>query len=288
MALVSSLKDLPLAELFQLIEHGRKTCCLRVSTSPDSLASEAKTYHYYAWFRQGRFVAAANRLDGQNLVSEVISRGWLSQRVVERLSTRCPANVPLGVYLKMNGALQPDQVHTLFSTQLRQALALFEIQVGEFRLETNVPLPWSEMAGLSLPSIEVALGALRLPNSWQALADALPEPSSAIQSRGSIQPQCSLNALDWQVWEFSKGTVALRNIAIQLNQPVEVVQQAAFRLMLAGLAEEIFVPLPTPTQTTHPTKLVEENQISESNESDKAQVSSSFLQSLVRFLRSQV
>lgn len=96
--------------------------------------------------------------------------------------------------------------------------------------------------------------------------------------------------MDWQIWEFAKGSVALKNIAIQLNQPVEKVQQAAFRLMLAGLVEEILNPILD--QKTHSMKLVAENRtlrtVAESNEPEKPKVSASFLQNLVSFLRSQI
>jgi Domain of unknown function (DUF4388) len=291
MAITSSLNDLSLAELFQLVEYRRKSGCLRISTLPNSLAPEAKTYHYYIWFQQGRFVAAVNRLDGQGLVSEITKRGWLSQRVVERLSSRCPAKMPLGVYFKIQGVLQPEQLHLLFSTQLRQAVSLFEVQAGEFNLDTNVPLPWNEVTGLSLRSLDVALGALRILNNWQALAEALPDPSLAIQSRGVIQQKCRLNTLDWQVWEFAQGTVALKNIAKQLNQSVEKIQQAAFRLALAGLVEEVPVTRPIPDPKTRSTSPIAEHStletLAESNEVEKPKVSASFLQNLVSFLRSQ-
>jgi Domain of unknown function (DUF4388) len=290
MALSSSLSDLSLPELFQLVEYGRRSGCLRISTLPSSLAPCAKSHHYYIWFKQGRFVSAVNRLDGQSLVSDIAKRGWLSQRVAERLSRRCPTKMPLGVYLKLQGVLQTEQLHQLFLNQLRQAMSLFEVQAGEFSLDASAPIPWPESTGISLRSLDVALGALKLLNNWQALADTLPDPGSAIQSRSGMQPKCRLNALDWQVWEFAKGTVGLKNIAKQLGQPVEKVQQAAFRLIVAGLAEEVAVIMSD--EKNHTKTLVGATQLSgasaEEHESDKMAVNASLLQNLVGFLRSQM
>jgi hypothetical protein len=292
MALSSSLNDLSLPELFQLVEYGRKSGCLKISTLPSVHAAKSSSYHYYIWFKHGRFVAAVNRLDGQSLACEIAKRGWLSQRVVERLSSRCPPKMPLGIYLKLQGVLQTKQIHLLFANQLRQSMSLFEIQAGEFSLDANAPLPWKEITGVSLRSLDVALGALKILNNWQALAHTLPDSRSALQSQGGIQLKCRLNALDWQVWEFAKGTVSLKNISMQLNQSVEKVQQAAFRLMLARLAEEVAVISPSSDPSPAVMQLMAESQPLgtgvECRESEKLKVSASFLHNLVGFLRGQL
>ncbi|MBD2155634.1 DUF4388 domain-containing protein [Leptolyngbya sp. FACHB-16] len=62
MTLTSSLEDFSLAELFRMIDQGRKSgrLTLRVSANPHE--SDVKNYH--VWFRQGRVVAVSDRLDG--------------------------------------------------------------------------------------------------------------------------------------------------------------------------------------------------------------------------------
>lgn len=235
MTLASSLQDFSLAELFRMIEQGRKSGRLSLFTEGTDTAETG----FHVWFCQGRVVAAADCLDGQGLSSKIVGRGWLSQRVIERLDGLAPKGTPLGLTLKTQGALQADQLNLLFISQMQQIWSLFERNMGRFDLDGKASLPSSEMTGLSLPAMEVALAGLRALKNWTALKDALPNTDSAVQSIIASKPQIRLNAMEWQVWEFAKGTVSINSIAKQLNQPVAKVQQAAFRLMLAGLVEEI-------------------------------------------------
>lgn len=94
-----------------------------------------------------------------------------------------------------------------------------------------------------------------------------------------------LHPLEWQVWEFANGSATLNAIASQLNQPVAIIQQVAFRLMLACLVEEVpFIP---------PSSLLNDYSINASLTARKTQqsrslkISNAFLQNLVGFLRSK-
>jgi hypothetical protein len=295
MTLSSSLEGFSLAELFRMVDQGRKTGRLTLYTAASSQASEKKPY--YVWFRQGRVVAASDQLDGQGLTTKIVEKGLLSHRVVERLKGLSNVETPLGLALKMHGALQAEQLNLLFMAQMQKIWTLFEFGIGQFDLDGKAPLPVTEMTGLSTPAIEVALAGLRALKNWQALSDALPEAESAIQNILPGKPQTRLNALEWQVWEFAKGTVSLRDTAKQLNQPTAKVQQAAFRLMLLGLVEE--VPLVTSkfalTAVNSDLDLLDSSaslyqpQQAEKIEAfEKSTVSNSLLQNLVGFLRSKV
>lgn len=299
MALTSSLEDFSLAELFRMIEQGRKSGRLTLMTSAASQIAEAKN-SFYIWFRHGRVVAAGDRLDAQGLISKITERGWLSQRVIEKLNSYASAETPLGMTLKTQGALQPEQLNLLFSVQMQQIWGFFGINTGQFLLDGKAPLPAAEMTGLSLPALEVALAGLRVLKDWQSLSNALPETGSAVQSIATGKPQIRLSALESQVWEFAQGKVALEAIAKQVNQPVAKVQQAAFRLILAGLVEE--VPLFTSSFSTKdlpanlgmidaplvaPPKSQPAVVPKKPENSEKPKVSHSFLQNLVGFLRSK-
>lgn len=293
MTLTSSLEDFSLAELFRMIDQGRKSGRLTLYASANSQVSNPNNCHHI-WFRQGRVIAISNRLDGQGLSSKIEERGWLSQRVIERLNSHSSES-PLGLTLKTQGALQAEQLQLLFTSQLQQIWGLFAIHTGQFELDGKAPLPVAEMTGLSLPAMEVAVAGLRLLKNWEGLADALPDGSSGIQSIIQGKPNIRLNALEWQVWEFAKGTVSLEATAKQINQSTAKVQQAAFRLMLAGLVEEVPFVSSTPKLNSSAVEL-EANKSSEITKqpeehkpeaSEKSKVSNSFLQSLVGFLRSK-
>ncbi len=290
MSLSSSFTDFSLAELFQLIDQGRKSGCLSVCTLPDLHAAESKSHHYYIWFRQGRIVAAANRLNGQELVSKIIRRKWCNQQVIEDLFARTPTETPFGLDLKTQEVLSAEQLNLLFASQLQQVRDLFENQTGVFKLDSKATLPWKEMTGLSLRATEVALMALRVLKNWEVLADALPDASSGIQSITQNKPQFRLNPFEWQVWEFANGTVDLSAIASQLNQPTIKVQQAAFRLMLAGLVEEVSLQQSTFELNNYPMDDWENSSSwkqKKSPEPETLKVSTAFLQNLVGFLRSK-
>ncbi len=288
MNLSSSFTDFSLAELFQLIDQGRKSGCLSVCTLPDIHTPDSKSQYYYIWFRQGRIVAAAHRLNGQGLVHKITQRSWISQQLIEKYCQIFSPEKPLGLSLKAEGLLNSEQLNLLFASQMHQVRQLFEIQTGVFKLDSKAPLPVKEMTGLSLRAIEIALVTLRTLKSWKILADALPDPNSAIHSIGQGKPQIHLHALEWQVWEFANGSVSLSAIANQLNQPIAVVQQAAFRLMLACLIEEVPLNQSAPELSNYPVdlNLVNSSKAVKSPVGTTIKISTLFLQNIVGFLRS--
>lgn len=282
MSITGHLTDFSLAEIFQLLEKGQKTGLLTLCAQ---IAANAKPQAHYIWVHQGRIVAAANRLDHQGLVSLIDQRQWVSDRVFDKLvHWCCPLNEPLGLYLKNQGVLQAEQLKRLFQVQvLKQLCALFQLKDAQFVFEPNAQIPTREMTGLSVPATEAVLVGLRVLRNWDALTDKLPDPNGGVVSIIAGQPHYRLDAQEWQVWEYTKGTVSLGAIARQLRLPVEKVQQIAFRLIIIGLAEEVPLlvgSLPTQEVEPLPAQLIDE--------SEKQNVSQSFMQNLVGFLRSKV
>ncbi len=275
MSLSSSFRDFSLAELFQLVDQGRKSGCLTVCTLPSTEGVHSKTHYYYIWFREGRIVAAAHRLDGKGLVSKLTERGWLNQHSLDKLSPPVSTGKPLGLNLKTEGVLTSEQLNLLFASQLYQVRDLFEIYKGIFKLDSKAALPWNEMTGLTLGALEVALMALRALKNWQVLADVLPEPGCGVQSLTN-RPQMRLHTFERQVWERASG-ISLEVIALQMNEPTIKVQQAAFRLRLAGLVEEVPLLTAIPVGSSTATTLKPAG----------SQIGMSFLENLVGFLRSK-
>ena len=61
----------------------------------------------------------------------ITQRGWISERVISRVTqiSSSSINTPLGLFLKSQGMLQPEQLKLLFNTQvLRPVCTLFQIQ----------------------------------------------------------------------------------------------------------------------------------------------------------------
>jgi hypothetical protein len=211
----------------------------------------------------------------------------LGGHAAARLAQSCTINTPMGLCLKTQGVLNVEQLKMLFYTQvMRQVCALFSLKDGWFQFDGKSPLPPEEMTGLNAPATDVTLAGLRALKDWSALADRLPEPTSALMSVIDGKPQPKLNQTEWQVWEFTNGTQSIGAIAAQIQLSVEKTQQIAFRLVVAGLAEE--VPLVTasaaPSSSLDPIDTQGFPQIPSGGEG----ISQSFLHNLVGFLRGKV
>ncbi|MBD2567339.1 DUF4388 domain-containing protein [Anabaena lutea] len=303
MTITGNFTDFSLPELLQFLDQGKKTGLLFIEFLPEGDENRKKQV-YYMWLHQGRIVTAADRLDQQGLTSMIAQRGWISERVISRVTqiSSCFINSPLGLCLKSQGLVQPEQLKLLFNSQvLRPVCSLFQVKDALFRFEPTSSLPLGEMTGLSMSATEVILIGLRALRDWTALEEKLPDPTSGLSGFMVKQPRMQLNAQEWQVWEFVNGQVSLQHIANQLRIPIATVQQIAFRLIVVGLAEEYFMVAATPTftveepiSTSTPTitfaepvqELVPATKPIE-KPAEKPPVSQSFLQNLVGFLRSK-
>lgn len=284
MAITGYLAEFSLAEIFQLLEQGRKSGLLGISRLSEAKAKEGR--NHYVWFNQGRIVAAGNSLDHQGLIGLISQRGWLGDRAAFKLAQSCQLNTPMGLCLKSHGVLQAEQLKLLFYAQvIRQVCALFELKDGWFQFDGKAPLPATEMTGLSAPATEVTLAGLRVLKDWDALHDKLPDPASSIVSVIDGKPDLKLNPVEWQVWEFTNGNLSLKAIAEQMRISIEQMQHIAFRLIVVGLIEE----LPVLETTIPPSiELLSQSDSSASDMVEPVKISSSFLQNLVGFLKSKI
>lgn len=287
MTVTGYLADFSLAELFQLLEQGDKTGLLTICTLSDHVTDRRRNHHI--WFSQGQIVAAGNSLDQQGLMRLIAQRGWMGDRAVFRLAQTCQTNTPLGLCLKTQGILSAEQLKLLFYTQvMRQVCALFALPDGWFQFDPKAPVPVAEMTGLLATATDVTLAGLRALKDWNALAEKLPDSSSALISVVDSKPSLRLNPSEWQVWEFTNGTMALRQVAQHLNLSVAKTQQIAFRLIVAGLAEEVPLIAESPTRLTLPGSLDSTLLPEPVLGTGAAPVSQSFLQNLVGFLKGKV
>lgn len=260
MCIAGYLSEFSLAKICQLLEKGKQTGLLTLRPCLQTQASFAGVH--YIWLYQGRIVTVANRLDYQGLVSLIAQRRWIDQRIFAQLLQSCPLHQPLGSYLKKKDALQTNHLKWLFKVQVLQSMCtLFQLKDAQFEFHANVPIPTREMTGLSLSPTEATLMGLRLLKNWEALADKLPNPKQGLLSTSSSYPDYWLNALEWQVWEYTNGKVSLKVIASQLRLPFKQVQQIAFRLIAVGLVKQVPVLVDTTSpqaNDTLPAQLLQE------------------------------
>ncbi|PSB24934.1 DUF4388 domain-containing protein [Stenomitos frigidus] len=290
MAVTGYLSEFSVAEIFNFLHHGSKTGLLTICTLLETEDEERE--NHYIWFSQGRVLAAANQLDQHGLAYMIGQRGWLGEHTALRVAQTCAATTPIGLSLKSQGLLTVEQLKLLFYTQvMRQVCRLFALKDGWFQFDGKAPLPFAEMTGLNAPPPEVTLTTLRVLKDWSALVSRLPEPTSTIMSVITGKPQLRLDQAEWRLWEFANGTLSLQTIAQQLQLPVEKVQQIAFRLVTAGLVEEVPLAMAMPAAPTAelpPMALKAEPLPIEATATEATPVSQSFLHHLVGFLKGKV
>lgn len=287
MAITSCLAEFSLPELFQFLDQGNKTGLLTLRFQSDG-SDQAKRIRH-TLLRQGRIVAVTNRLDHQCLLAMICQRGWISPKVLREQVNRCPANIPIGLYLKTQGFLQPEQLRLLFHAQvLRQVCGLFRLKDAQFKFDSKATLPTTEMTGLSLSATEATLMGLRVLRDWSSLADKLPEPTSALSRAVLGKHHLRLDSLEGRVWQLANGSVPLNVIASQLKQSVETIQQTAFRLINVGLVAEVPMIAPSRSRGLEDTLLDPVSIVANPSKENPGQdLSPSFMQNLLGFLRSK-
>jgi Domain of unknown function (DUF4388) len=282
MSISGHLSEFSLPEIFQLLEQGNKTGRLSIQERSNSPTFKGKVFRI--WFRQGSIVAAADRTDGQGLLTIIQQRSWMTSRAAVRVVEVCGLDQPIGLCLKSQGLLEAEHLKLLFSQQvLQQVCKLFELTDGYFQFDSQAILQNTEMTGLSALPKDVTLSSLRALRDWTVLLNKLPETTSGLISAIPGKPQLRLNQLEWQVWEFTNGKISLNEIAKHLQLPTEKVQQVAFRLMVVGLAEELPLVEEVPLQTADLERSNPETE--ELVNLAQAAVSQSFLNNLMGFLK---
>lgn len=245
MTIKGFLESYSLPELFRLLDSGYKSGRLILETM--SNFNDSTNNFYYLWFYKGRLVGVTQSHQEKRAIRAILKNGWLSKRVIEKLLPLCPEGRPLGTYFKSIGALSEKQLNQMFEADLQKVLSLFELDHGYFEFESFSEgeqtsmlklMPCQEMTGISLRGTEVALSALRKTKNWERFNHQLPDNSSGLQ-RLTPKSQYRLVYLEQELWKYSNSVTSIKDIAKTLENSDVEVKRAAFRLMMAGLVEEV-------------------------------------------------
>jgi hypothetical protein len=246
MSIASSLELFSLPDLFRLIDFNSKSGRL-ILHLPSSSEKANINPIYYIWFESGKLVAISDRLNYKGLITLIENRGWLSPLITKRLRTLCPPQMPLGTYLLKIKLLTPEQLKLIFQLQLHQVYQLFDLTSAKFRFDELIELqdrlmtlPWLEMTGESIKATAVTIHALRLGKNLEPFAVDFPPPNRGLKRLVS-QPHLYLLSLEREVWNRADSTTPLKKIAQQLDKSVQEIQIVAFRLMMVGLVDDVFL-----------------------------------------------
>jgi Domain of unknown function (DUF4388) len=246
MGITGSLATFSLAEVFQILDRGRKTGCLLLKV----MVQPSPTQIYQVWVNSGRIIAVTAQSNNQELLSMLVNRKWMSAEVAQQLFQMPNWDRPLGLCLKEKGALEAEQLKLLFHAQVLQRICLlFKAKDGLFKFTEETTLSPLEMTGLSLSIPEAVLLGLRVLRDWSELQHKLPS-LQAVLARPSNQRQLmNLDSVERRVWEAIDGRSSLQSVAEKLALPPEQLRQIAFRLMAVAVAEEISRDLVIANQT---------------------------------------
>ncbi|MFN4280457.1 DUF4388 domain-containing protein [Thermosynechococcus sp.] len=250
------LSDFSLGELLRFLEQGKKSGCLSLdSTEKQQVAvtpAKLETLHLRyierergaplcrLFFSDGQIVAATHSSNHKGLQYLIEKRSLLRETSLQRLLQVRPLTSPLGIYLKEQGILTSEDLQLLFKQQVLTPIPrLFALKEGWFEFSPSSSLPLIEMTGLRASPTSVALTGLRLLKDWTPLLDKLPLATSTLVSVIEGRPPYHLNPQEWQIWEYVNSNLTLQELAEHLSMALLEVQKATFRLMVAGLVEEV-------------------------------------------------
>ncbi|MCS6959860.1 MAG: DUF4388 domain-containing protein [Pseudanabaenaceae cyanobacterium SKYGB_i_bin29] len=270
MGISGYLSEFSLAEVFRLLEQGKKTGCLRIRP----ILGSASFSVCQIFFKQG-YVVTAKTNNSVSLPAMIEKNGWLRPSTIQRLVDVCSSSPYLGICLKERSVLSHQQLEVLFKQQVLTPIPqLFTLSEGWFEFEENHLLPLNDITGLLASPMDIALVGLRILKDWTPLMDKLPQPQSNLMPLVKGKPPYRLSAQEWRVWEQIDGHSSSKQISANLGLEVVEVQKIVFRLIVIGLVEEMETVSVIPEEES--LALTEQDEIP-----------SSFLDGLLSFLRSK-
>ena len=153
MQLIGSLGELTWPLLLHTLDHVQLPGLLSVQTQERS--------PYHIWINHSSIVAVSRQLNHQGLLWLIHQQGTMCFYSANRLSRRCPSNLPLGLYLKSQKILTDSHLQELFQKQVIHTLyELIQMKTGTFCFESHVAIAHLEMTGLHLPIYDLWMTSL--------------------------------------------------------------------------------------------------------------------------------
>jgi hypothetical protein len=262
-----------------------------VDILPDGFNNQGTNY---LWFQNGNFVAISNSDRQNSLINLIKKENFLSsQNLVKLLSIEGNLDTSMGDYCLKNALLNFNQIDRLFEHQLEIVYSLFELENGWFVFEDankhsqvseyqeNFSL--KEMTGKKLEALTILLQAMRsLKKLNTRLKEQIPDPNSGLIQL-TERLHFKLLPVEACLFDNANGQSPLKKLAQKNLFEIKDVQEAALRLILSGLVEEI--PVTKTISTCLEDKIVLPSEINTVSLKEKNQVRNSFLGNLVNLLR---
>ncbi len=234
MALEGPLKEFHIQDVFQLLDLGRKTGVLRVTSELRQTAGTVS-------FERGGVVAATLGKDPQPLGARLVRLGKVSAAQLEqaRRAQESGDSRRLGDILVANGALSRRELDRQLKAQIEEAI--FELlgwAEGYFRFEDGAPSDAIVEAPVRIPTEGLLMEAARQMDEWSRIEDKVPHlrviprlPPSDTAANGRLE----LAPLEWEVLAAIDGQRDLHALAAALGRSEFDIARSAYALSSAGV-----------------------------------------------------
>ncbi len=234
MAIQGPLRELGIHDVFQLLDLGRKTGRLRIT-------SELRQNEGTIWFHEAAVVAATIHSNPHPLGMALLRAGKVRQEDLTRARAMQEAGDPqrLGEILVAIGAISPKDLERQIRAQIEEVVyTVLGWSEGEFVFDDTDPDEIPAESSLRISTESLLLEAARRIDEWSYIKGKVPHlgvvprfapPSS--DDPGSL----SLVPFEWRILARVDEIHDVRTIARLLGQPEFDVARALFGLASAGV-----------------------------------------------------
>ncbi|MGH7508701.1 MAG: DUF4388 domain-containing protein [Gemmatimonadales bacterium] len=234
MALEGPLKELHIQDVFQLLDLGRKSGVLRIT-------SELRQTGGTVSFERGGVVAAALGRDPQPLGGRLVRSGKITAQQLEQALALQESGDSrrLGDILVSTGAIARRELDRQLKAQIEEAIfELMNWSEGYFRFEEGAPCEAMVQAPVRIPTEVLLMEAARRMDEWSRieakvphlrLVPRLPPSDSAAGGRLDLVP------FEWEVLAAVDGQRDLHALAAALGRSEFDVARTVYALSAAGV-----------------------------------------------------
>ncbi len=234
MALEGPLKELHIQDVFQLLDLGRKTGVLRVTSELRQTAGTVS-------FERGGVVAAALGKDPQPIGARLVRAGKISVKQLEqaRELQNSGDSRRLGDILVASGVIARRELDRQLKVQVEEAIfQLLGWSEGYFRFEEGAPSDAIVEAPVRIPTEGLLMEAARRMDEWSRIEDKVPHlrviPRLPPADAG-VNGRLDLAPVEWEVLAAVDGQRDLLALAAELGRSELDIARTVYALSSAGV-----------------------------------------------------
>lgn len=234
MALEGPLKEFHIQDVFQLLDLGRKTGVLRITSELRQTAGTVS-------FERGGVVAATLGKDPQPIGARLVRLGKISAPQLEqaRAAQQSGDARRLGDILVANGGITRRELDRQLKAQVEEAIFdLLGWSEGYFRFEDGAPSDAIVETPVRIPTEGLLMEAARQMDEWSRIEDKVPHLRVIPRlpaTEGAANGRLELAPMEWEVLAAVDGQRDLHGLAAALGRSEFDIARTAYALASAGV-----------------------------------------------------